>query len=155
MLRTFVDTSKDNGFKLAKEKSRKYPAQTITDADDIDNIAHFGNTLAQVETLLHSLEQAASVIGFHVNGDKMEYMGFNQRSDISTLKSGPLKLVDKFIYLGSSISSTENDITTQLAKAWTSIDRLSVIWKSDLTDKIKRSFSQAAVVSILLYGCTT
>ena len=39
--------------------------------------------------------------------------------------------------------------------AWIAIDRLSVIWKSDLTDKIKRSFFQAAVVSILLYGCTT
>ena len=36
-----------------------------------------------------------------------------------------------------------------------SYDRLSVIWKSDLTDKMKRSFFQAAVVSILLYGCTT
>ena len=35
------------------------------------------------------------------------------------------------------------------------IDRLSIIWKSDLTDKMKRSFFQAAVVSILLYGCTT
>ena len=32
---------------------------------------------------------------------------------------------------------------------------LLVIWKSDLTDKIKRSFFKAAVVSILLYGCTT
>ena len=29
------------------------------------------------------------------------------------------------------------------------------IWKSDLTDKMKRSFFQAAVASILLYGCTT
>ena len=38
---------------------------------------------------------------------------------------------------------------------WTAIDRLSVIYKSDLTDKIKRSFFQAAVVSILLYGYTT
>ena len=28
-------------------------------------------------------------------------------------------------------------------------------WKSDLTDKMKCSFFQAAVVSILLYGCTT
>ena len=42
-----------------------------------------------------------------------------------------------------------------LTKAWTAIDRLSIIWKSDLTDKMKRSFFQAAVVSILLYGCTT
>ena len=32
---------------------------------------------------------------------------------------------------------------------------LSIIWKSDLTDKIKRSFFQAAVTSILIYGCTT
>ena len=32
---------------------------------------------------------------------------------------------------------------------------VSVIWKSDLTDKIKRNFFQAVVVSILLYGCTT
>ena len=38
---------------------------------------------------------------------------------------------------------------------WTAIDRLSIIWKSDLTDKMKCSFFQAAVVSILLYGSTT
>ena len=54
-----------------------------------------------------------------------------------------------------SISSTEKDIDTRLTKAWTSINRLSIIWKSDLTDKMKRSFFQAAVTSILLYGCTT
>ena len=47
------------------------------------------------------------------------------------------------------------DIKTRLAKAWTAINRLSIIWKSDLTDKMKRSFFQAAVTSILLYGCTT
>ena len=35
------------------------------------------------------------------------------------------------------------------------LDRLSIIWKSDLSDKMKRSFFQATVVSILLYGCTT
>ena len=60
-----------------------------------------------------------------------------------------------YTYPGSSVSSTETDIDTRLAKAWTAIDRLSVVWKSGLTDKMKRSFFQAAVVSILLYGCTT
>ena len=44
---------------------------------------------------------------------------------------------------------------TRLTKAWTAIDRLSIIWKSDLTDKMNHSLFQAAVVSILLYGCTT
>ena len=82
-------------------------------------------------------------------------MGYNQTGDISTLDRTSLKLIDKFTYLGSSVSSTENDIDTRLTKAWTAIDRLSIIWKSDLTDKMKRSFFQAAVVSILLYGCTT
>ena len=43
----------------------------------------------------------------------------------------------------------------RLTKAWTAINRLSIIWKSDLTDKMKRSFFQAAIVSILLYRCTT
>ena len=75
--------------------------------------------------------------------------------DISTLDRTSLKLVDKFTSLGSSVSSTKKDINTWLTKAWTAIDRLSIIWKSDLTDKMKRSFFQAAVVSILLYGCTT
>ena len=48
--------------------------------------------------------------------------------------------VDKFTYLGSIVSSTEKDINTWLEKVWTATDWLSVIWKSYLTDKIKRSF---------------
>ena len=49
----------------------------------------------------------------------------------------------------------KKDIDTLLTKAWTAINRLSIIWKSDLTNKMKCSFFQTAVVSILLYGCTT
>ena len=56
---------------------------------------------------------------------------------------------------GSSVASTGKDIDTRLTKAWTAINRLSIIWKSGLTDKMKHSFFQAAVTSILLYGCTT
>ena len=113
------------------------------------------NTPNQAETLLHSLERAAAGIGLHVNTHKTEYMCYNQTVDISTLDGTPLKLVDKFTYLGSSVSSTEKDIDMRLTKAWIAINRLSIIWKSDLTDKMKRSFFLAAVVSILLYGCTT
>ena len=140
VLRTSIDLMKDNGFNLAKERSRRYPAQTITDADYADDITLLANTPAQAESLLHSLERAAAGIGPHVNADKTEYMCFNPRGDISTLKRGPLKLTDKFTYLGSSVSSTEKDINTRLSKPWTTIYRLSVKWKSNLTDKIKRSF---------------
>ena len=131
------------------------PAKTIINADYADDIAILENTPNQAETLLHSLEQAAAGIGLHVNAHKTEYMCFNQAGDISTLDGSSLKLLDKFTYLGSSVSSTEKDIDLRLTKTWTAIDKLSIIWKSDLTDKMKRSFFQEAVVSILLYGCTT
>ena len=155
VLRKSIDKIKENGCKLTKERSRRYPAKAITDTDSADDIALPANTPAQAKTLLHSLERAAAGIGFHVNVYKTEYICFNQRGDFSTLNSSPLKLVDMFTYLGSSASSTETDINTQLAKAWAAIDRLSVIWNLDLTDNMKRSFFKAAVVSILLYGCTT
>ena len=116
------------------ETETRYPTWTIMDADFADDIALLANSPAQAETLLHSLEWEAAGIGLHVNAHKMEYMCFNQRGDISTLNNTTLKLVDKFTYLGSSVSSTETDINMQLAKAWTAIDKLLVIWKSDLTD---------------------
>ena len=149
VLRTSIDTIKENSFELTKKRTRRYPAKTITDADYVDDIALLANAPTQDETLLHSLERAT------VKAHKMEYMCFKQIGDISTLNGSSLKLVDKFTYLGSSVSSTETNIDMWLTKAWTAINRLSVIWKSDLTDKMKCSFFQAAVVSILLYGCTT
>ena len=155
LLRTSIDKIKENGFELTKKRSRRYPAKTIIDADYADDIAILANTPSQAETLLHSSEQASAGIGLHVNAHKTEYMCFNQTGDISTLDVSSLKLIDKFTYQGSSVSSTEKDIDTQLTKAWTAIDKLSIIWKSDLTDKMKRNLFQAAVVSILLYVCTT
>ena len=150
-----IDLMKENGLTLEKARSRWYPTWTITDVDYTDDVTLLANTLAQAESLLHSLERLAGCIGFYVNADKMEYMCFNQSGDISTLNGSSLKLVDQFMYLGSRISSTKNDINKWLVKTWTAIDRLSVRWKSDLSDEIKRNFFQAAAVSILLYGCTS
>ena len=146
---------KDNGFKLTKERSRRYTAQTITDVDYADDIVLLVSKPAQAETRLHSLEPAAAGIGRHVNAHKTEYMCVNQKGDICSQNGCFLILMDMFNYLESNVSSTKNDINTQLAKLWTGIDRISVIWKSELSDTIKRSFIQAVVVSILLYRCTT
>ena len=144
MLRTSFDKIKENRFKLTTERNRRYLAKTITDADNTDDIALLANVPAQAETLQQSLERAAAGIGLQVNAHETEYMCFNQTGDISALNGSSLKLVDKFSYLVHL--STETDIDTRLTKAWTANHRLSVIWKSDMTDKIKRSFFQAVVV---------
>ena len=95
VLRTSIDKIRENGFELAKKRSRRYPAKTITDADYTDDIAILANTPNQAETRLHSVERAAAGIGLYVNAHKTEYMCYNQIGDISTLDRTPLKLVDK------------------------------------------------------------
>ena len=67
VLRTSIDKIRENGFKLTKKRSKRYPAITITDADYADDLALLANTPNQAETLLHSLERAAAGIGLHVN----------------------------------------------------------------------------------------
>ena len=58
VLRTSIDKIRENGFELTKKRSRRYPAKTITDADYIPILE---NTPNHTETLLHSLERAASM----------------------------------------------------------------------------------------------
>ena len=126
VIRTSRDKMNDNDFKLAKVRGRGYPPETSMDADYADDIALQANTPAQVETLRHSLERAIAGIGLHVNADKTEYKYFNQRCDISSLNSSSLKLVDKFTYLGSSVSSIKTDINTRLAMACTPIGHMKI-----------------------------
>ena len=56
VLRMFIDRMKENGFKLTKERNRRYPAQTIMDMDYADDIALLANTPAQAESVQRSLE---------------------------------------------------------------------------------------------------
>ena len=51
----------------------------------------------------------------------------------------------------SSVSLTETDINTRLVKAWTAINRLSVIWKSVLTDKIKQFLPSSGRVDTAIW----
>ena len=65
---------KGNGFKVAKERSRGYTAQTIIDADYADDIALPANSPHQAESLIHTVEQTAGGIGLHFNAYKTEYI---------------------------------------------------------------------------------
>ena len=98
VLRTSIHKIKENGFKLTKERNRRYPEKRIMDADYTDDIALLANAPVQAETLLHCLKRTAVGIGLHVNIHKTKYMCFNQTGDITTLNGCSLKLVDKFTY---------------------------------------------------------
>ena len=74
LYRTSIDKIKENGFELTKKRSRRYPAKTITDADNADDIAILANAPAQAETLLYSLERYSAGIALRVNAHKTEYI---------------------------------------------------------------------------------
>ena len=69
---------------ITKYYCKQYPAETITDTDYADDLVLLPNTPAQAESPLHSLTQAAGVIGLHMNPDKTEHMRFKQKGAIST-----------------------------------------------------------------------
>ena len=56
MLKTSIDLMKENGLKLAKERSRRYLAQTITDADYAYDVALPTNSPALAKSWQHRLK---------------------------------------------------------------------------------------------------
>ena len=59
--------------------------------------------------------------------NKTKYMRFKGEGAISTQRGEHLRLVDKFTYFSSSVSSIEDDVNIRLAEAWVAIDSLSII----------------------------
>ena len=63
--------------------------------------------------------------------------------------------MNDFKYLGSWIASTEKDLNIRIAKAWSALNKLEKIWKSDINKKLKMNLFHATVESVLLYGSST
>ena len=60
--------------------------------------------------------------------------------------------MNDFNYLGSKIISSENDIQVKICSAWSTLNKLTPIWKSSLDVSIKREFFGTTVESVLTYS---
>ena len=93
VLRMSIDQIKENDFILKrKSRSRRYPAETKTDAEY--DLAVLANTPAQAKYQLYSQEQAVGDIGLYVNTNEREFMCFKREEPIFTLSCRPQ--LDKF-----------------------------------------------------------
>ena len=63
-----------------KARSRRYPAETIKDADYTDDQEDLKNTPAEAEYQLHSLEQAAWGFSLNMDVNKTEFICFNEKA---------------------------------------------------------------------------
>ena len=87
--------------------------------------------------------------------DSNKKKSFSKNKTHIYIKGKLLKLVNQFPYHSSYISSTESNVNICITKTLTVIDRWSIIWKFDLSNKTKRDFFQSVAVLVLLCGCTT
>ena len=149
-----VMSKNNNGFTVEERKSRRIPEVKVTDLDFADDIALISNLIDESQRLLNDVETAASKVGLHLNAKKTEVMIFNQPNmDILSQSGEKIKIVNDFKYLGSYVDDPEKDIKCRKAQAWSACNKLSKIWKSNLSRNLKIRIFTATVESVLLYGC--
>ena len=155
VMRMAIREDKDMlGFTVTPRRSRRHPAEVITDLDFADDIALLSDTLQQAQELLTRVEDAAATVGLMMNASKTKFMAYNIKTDValSTIEGSQLDQVQDFQYLGSWVDESEKDFHVRKALAWKACNKMRLLWKSNLPDLLKISFFRAAVESILLYG---
>ena len=140
-LRISADKHSELGLTLEERRSSRHPAKHMTDIDFADDLALLANTIEEAEKLLHHIELAAREVGLHINAKKTEYMSINDAGLMKSLDDQIIKEVLDFVYLGSNVQSSEKDMTIWITKAWAALNKLTSIWKSNLPDDLKRSFT--------------
>ena len=103
--------------------------------------------------MLEHVETAATEVGLHITTSKTEYkLAYNlrQQGNLTTLDNSKLRKVDDFKYLSSWIDQTKKDLEIRKGEAWSASNKLTAVWKSNLSRDLKICFPRASVESVLL-----
>ncbi|KAK2159306.1 hypothetical protein NP493_1729g00040 [Ridgeia piscesae] len=100
------------GFTITPGKSRPVRPVIQTDFDFADDIALVSVSVEKAQTLLLGVMGECQKMGLQLNTKKTEVITFNinEKSKITTKNCTILAVNEDFKYIGSYISSTENDI---------------------------------------------
>ena len=127
-------------------------------ADDIVLIADNDRDLQTIDDLVH---QSSSNFGLKINITKTEVQAISKQPQLLNINVGgeQLKQVDKFTYLGGTISQTgscSEEVKHRIGKAIGAFQALKKIWASqDIRCSTKVELYKVLVLSILLYGAET
>eukprot|EP00111_Clytia_hemisphaerica_P010883 TCONS_00031851-protein len=127
----------------------------LADLDFADDISLLNETVVEAEKLLHKLEISTQSIGLFLNAKKTKYMHINPTTNDGIQQSVngiALEKLDDFKYLGAYTNSN-HDIEIRFAQAWSVLNSLEKIWKSEASLSIKVQLFKSTVESILLYSC--
>lgn len=141
-----------------KTKLSHHLIRDLLFADDAAIVSH---TSQGLQRLLDDFSKACDAFGLTISVKKTEVLVQNVTSTPSiNVNNQTLNVVDKFKYLGSTISknlSLDSEIDTRIGKASTSMARLDErVWNNrNLTTNTKMRVYRACILSTLLYGSET
>ena len=153
----FKISDSECGIVIEPRRSLRHPEIRIRDLAYADDIALLNKSIQLAENLLHSVEQSALQVGLHLNAAKTEIItnNLNDPYNIKSLSGESIKRVNDFKYLGAYVPNSLHDFNIRKGLAWSAINKLDRIWKSDLNKSLKIRFFRACVESILLYNSET
>jgi len=144
----------------AKTKTSSMLLRELLYADDCALIAH---SLEEVQLMVDAFSRATTRFGLTISIQKTEVLHQPRPGTIPTVDTvlvhdEPLKSVDKFCYLGGTISQNariDDEVVARISKASSAFGRLQHrVWSDHgirLSTKIQ--VYRAVVLSTLLYGC--
>ena len=71
---TISEVGEESGFTTNSRKSRRYPAEYITDLNFAVDMALLSDDMYKAQSLLQTIEEWALSVGLHINRDKTDGM---------------------------------------------------------------------------------
>ena len=143
----------------------KIKTETIRDLLFADDCALCADSETNMQNLVNKFSEACLNFGLTVSTKKTEVMhqpapGKAYVEPSITVNGQKLKVVDKFTYLGSTLSQNQtidDEISLRLAKASAAFGRLNTtVWtRRGIRLETKLKVYQAVILPTLLYGCET
>ena len=148
-----------NFFNLARLKARsrtkRFLVRELLYADDAAFVA---NSEQEWQQMVDRFATACTEFGLTISLRKTMVMAQGVPSPPNiTINGTPLTVVDKFSYLGSTMTDSNNletELSNRIGRAATTFGRLqSRVWSNThLSEKLKVRVYEACILSVLLYG---
>lgn len=143
--------------RITRSITRAALPQQTTDLDFADDIALIDPNVNTAQIHLLTVEQEALAVGLRISCDKTKYVAIpatltHNCPPIHTRDGSVIEMQEDFKYLGSYMDTT-TDVKHRIASAWTATKKLFRIWKSQISQALKRKFFMCMIMPILLYGC--
>ncbi|KAI8515766.1 hypothetical protein Bbelb_065790 [Branchiostoma belcheri] len=132
---------------------------TITDLDYADDVAILAEIMQALNLALHIMDSETRPLGLQISWQKTKVQSLSDYQPPPanlTIESNSVEVVDKFTYLGSTISSdcrSTADIKIRIGRSSAAMASLNHIWSNgQISTATKLRLYNSLVLSVLLYG---